>query len=171
LRGRRGRHPWSVASLARPKGSPPVEHCLACCEAEGVATRGVLPRLRGRRGRHPWSVASLARPKGSPPVERCLACEAEGEQRYQCGRGSDFAGALEFVQLTHLEPGKRTHESGNDIKNQHSSGVTRVLALLTIGLASEARSTGGDPSASQATNAPRALTNTLVQWSRTLHQP
>ena len=46
LRGRRGRHPWSV------------------------------PRLRGRRGRHPWSVASLARPEGSPPVERCLACEA-----------------------------------------------------------------------------------------------
>jgi hypothetical protein len=32
LRGRRGRHPWSAASLARPKGSPP------------------------------WSVASLARP-------------------------------------------------------------------------------------------------------------
>jgi len=53
---------WSVASLARPKGSPPL---------------GALPRLRGRRGRHhPWSVASHARPKGSPPLERCLACEA-----------------------------------------------------------------------------------------------
>jgi hypothetical protein len=44
----RGRHPWSVASLARPRG---------------VATRGALPRLRGR--------------EGSPPVERCLACEAD----------------------------------------------------------------------------------------------
>jgi hypothetical protein len=28
-------------------GRQPVERCLAC-EAEGVATRGALPRLRGR---------------------------------------------------------------------------------------------------------------------------
>ena len=60
-----------------------MERCLAC-EAEGVATRGALPRLRGRRGRHPWSDASLARPKGSPPVERCLACEAGSPPVERC---------------------------------------------------------------------------------------
>ncbi len=104
LRGRRGRHPWSVASLARPKGSPPVERCLAC-EAEGVATRGALPRLRGRRGRHPWSVASLARPKGSPPVERCLACEAVVSRETSRYPRRPFLGSVSrlFWIATHLQ--------------------------------------------------------------------
>jgi hypothetical protein len=51
LRGRCGRKPWSVASLARPMRSETVERCLAC-EADAVGNRGALPRLRGRSGRH-----------------------------------------------------------------------------------------------------------------------
>ena len=62
-RGRkRGRHPWSVASLARPKG---------------VATRGVLPHLPGRKGSPRGALPRLRGRKGSPPVERCLACQTD----------------------------------------------------------------------------------------------
>jgi hypothetical protein len=60
-------------------GSPRVERCLAC-EADGVATRGALPRLRGRwgatRGAHLACEADGVATRGAR-----LACEADGKQR------------------------------------------------------------------------------------------
>jgi hypothetical protein len=73
-------------------------------------------------------------------LERCLACEADGKQGQSCWLVFDLPALFNRVQFADLSfrSESKSTKSVHDIECRSRFGFLHGLALLTIGLASEA---------------------------------